>query len=32
LELHNDRDLVGYAREWGLDLAIATDDATDDAA
>ena len=32
LELHNDRDLVGYAREWGLDLAIATDDANDDAA
>ena len=27
LELHNDRDLVAYAREWGLDLAIATDDA-----
>jgi DNA-binding NarL/FixJ family response regulator len=32
LELHNDRELVGYAREWGLDLAIATDDATDRAA
>jgi DNA-binding NarL/FixJ family response regulator len=29
LELHNDRELVAYAREWGLDLAIATDDATD---
>jgi DNA-binding NarL/FixJ family response regulator len=29
LELHNDRELVGYAREWGLDEAIATDDATD---
>jgi DNA-binding NarL/FixJ family response regulator len=29
LELHNDRELVGYARKWGLDLAIATDDTTD---
>jgi DNA-binding CsgD family transcriptional regulator len=28
LELHNDRELVAYAREWGLDEAIATDDAT----
>jgi DNA-binding NarL/FixJ family response regulator len=28
LELHNDRELVAYAREWGLDLTIATDDAT----
>jgi LuxR family maltose regulon positive regulatory protein len=29
LELHNDRELVAYAREWGLDLAIATDVAKD---
>ena len=27
LELHNDRELVGYARKWGLDMMIATDDA-----
>ena len=32
LELHNDRELVAYAREWGLDLAIATDNAKDRAA
>ena len=32
LELHNDRDLVAYARDWGLDLAIATDDAKERAA
>ena len=32
LELHNDRELVAYAREWGLDLAIATDDAKERAA
>jgi DNA-binding NarL/FixJ family response regulator len=32
LELHNDRELVAYAREWGLDLAIATHDAEDRAA
>jgi two-component system response regulator NreC len=27
LELHNDRELVAYARKWGLDLTIATGDA-----
>jgi DNA-binding NarL/FixJ family response regulator len=28
LELHNDRELVGYAREWGLDKAVETDGTT----
>jgi DNA-binding NarL/FixJ family response regulator len=27
LELHNDRELVAYAREWGLDQMVAADDA-----